>query len=170
MSCMTTVMTMMTERGYSPATVYAEWSQDEQGAADRMEELFNQGERVALAEKVHTQYVRVAPDASLSNLASDYRHQIEDIASGRLTGGPARLRLVRAKLADAEREQQYRTALAQCWLATDAGTHCYSAYVSRGGLEAVARHGAPAPSYQLAVQLDYLNYRRGMPHVLVWGA
>jgi hypothetical protein len=163
-------MTTTTERGYSPDSVYAEWSQDERAAADRMEDLFNQGERVALAERVHTQYVRVAPDASLVNLAISYRRQIEDISSGQLTGGPARPRLVRAKLADVEREQQYRTALAQSWLATGGGTHCYSAYVSRGGLEAVARHGAPAPSYQLAMQLDRLNYRRGLPHVLAWGA
>jgi hypothetical protein len=149
-------------------SVYADWSDEERAAADDMEERYNAGVRCEIAELVHTQYTRVAPDESLRRLATLYRRELEDLDCGDLIGGPARSRLARAKLTDVEREQQLRAALAATWQASETGTHCYSAYASRGGLAAVVYHGATPPSYRLAAMLDHANWARGLPHALTW--
>jgi hypothetical protein len=156
--------------GFSPESVYAAWSDDERVAADRIEEKYNQERRCQLAELVGTSYVRVAPDESLRHLATVYRGELEDIDRAHLCGGAARARVARAKLVDVEREQEARAALADSWLANEDGTHCYTAFVSRGGLDAVLHHGATPPSYHLAAMLDRLNWERGFPHVLAWGS
>jgi hypothetical protein len=157
-------------KAFSPDSVYATWSEDERAAADRVEDKYNHELRCQLAEQVGTQYVRLAPDESLRHLATVYGRELEDIESGELCGGAARARVVRAKLADIEREQECRSALAESWLASEDGTHCYTGFVSRGGLDAVLHHGATRPTYHLAAMLDRLNWERGQPHVLVWGA
>lgn len=167
-------MTMSTQvaagTGFSSDSAYAAWSADERSAADRAEVRFNADQRRHLAGQVSTAYVRVAADDNLRNLARTCRRQLEDIASGDLSGGEPRARLICAMLTDIEREQECRQALAQSWLAREDGTHCYSAYEARGGLGAVLRHGAVPPTYHLAAILDRLNWQRGLPHVLAWAA
>lgn len=153
-------------RAATPDSVYASWSDDQRAAADRMEERYNHDVRLQLAELVHTNYVSVASDDSLQRLAVLYRRQLTDIDLGVLVGGPARACMVRAKISDIEREQQCRSALAECWLASEDGTHCYTAFVSRGGLAAVAHHDAPAPTYHLARILDHANRAQGLPCVM----
>lgn len=152
---------------FSPDSRYATWSVEERIAAGRAEERFNGDARCRLAEGIGRNYVRVATDDSLLSLLRTYRRQLEDVESGDPCGDE-RAALARAKLAEIEREQQARAALAQSWLAADNGTHCYPSYAARGGLAAVAHHGAPKPSYQLAAKLDRLNWLRGLPHVLTW--
>jgi hypothetical protein len=156
--------------GFSPSSIYASWSAAEQLASDRTEEQYNQGMRCRLAEQVGARYVAVAPDDSLQNLATVYDREREDIGRGDLCGDKHRAHVVALKLGDLEREQGCRAALAQSWLASEDGTHCYTAYVARGGLDAVHNYGARRPSYQLAAMLDRLNWRRGLPHVLAWDA
>lgn len=164
-------MTPTTTAGFSPTSIYATWTSDQRAAADRAEADFNRAQRCGrLAELVHTAYIRVATDDSVRRLATQYRLELEGIQSGDLAGGRQRARQTRIRLTDVEREQQIRAALAESWLAREDGTHCYTAYEARGGLEAVAYYGAPAPSYELAVQLDRLNWRCGLPHVLTWTA
>ena len=155
-------------RGYGPDSVYAGWSDEERAAADRAEDDDNRQTRCQLAELVHSQYVRVAGDDSLRDLATLYRRELEDVASGRLVGGDQRARVVRARLSEVERAQECRAALASAWLAAADGTHCYTAFAARGGLDAVRNHAAPPPSYHLATMLDRRNALRELPHVLAW--
>lgn len=150
----------------TPDSVYAGWTADERAAVDRLEARYNAELRCQLGELVHTQYARVAPDASLTRLAVVYRRQLEDIGRGDLAGGAERARLVRVKLRDINREREMRAVLAESWLAAESGTHCYTAFMARGGLTAVAGHGAPPPTYHLARILDRVNQERGLPHVL----
>lgn len=154
---------------YAPDSIYAGYTAVERDAADRMEAEFNHETRLHLASLVHTNHVRVSSDASLARLAKHYRRQLEDIADGSLSGGEGRARLVRAQLHDVEREQGYRSRLADSWLAGEGGTHCYGAFEARGGLGAVLYHGATPPTYYLAAMLDWRNWKRGLPHVLAWG-
>jgi hypothetical protein len=161
-------ITVQAERGCCPGSVYAGWGPEGRAASDRQEARFNHGEGLVRAEQVGTQPLRVADDDGLSSLARTYRRQLEDVLDDDLVGGEVRARLLRVRLADIQREQDARAALAASWLASEGGTHCYTAFVARGGLEAVAHHGSTPPSYQLAAQLDRLNYDQGQPYVLDW--
>lgn len=158
----------MTSTRFAPDSIYAEWSTEERAAADRAEDRHNSEVRCQMAEKVGTNYVSVTGDDSLRSLAITYRRQLEDIGSGNLTGGEPRARVVRARLKDVEREQEFRAAMAGSWLAATDGTHSYTAFVARGGLAAVRDYGATPASYRLAALLDWTNWKRGQPHVLDW--
>jgi hypothetical protein len=107
-------------------------------------------------------------DGMLRRLLKEYRRDLEDVEDGSLHGGEPRARLLRAQVADIEREQERRAVLAECWRASEGGTHCYSAFQGRGGLLAVVDHDARPPSYELAVLLDWEKFKRGECHVLVW--
>jgi hypothetical protein len=161
---------MAATSSFSPDSLYAAWSVEERVAADRAEEEFNRNRRCQLAELVHTNAIGVLADDSLHRLGTVYGRQHQDVAAGDLPGGASRARLLEARLAAIARERDSRAALARSWLATEDGTHCYTAFVARGGLDAVFSHGAPPPSNHLAAMLDWLNWRRGGPHVLAWDA
>jgi len=154
---------------YTPDCAYATWTRTMRRASDRMEADYNDNARVVLARRDETQghTVHGQPDDSLRRLATIFRRELEDIAEGALPR--ARRPLAEARLRDVERESEFRRALAESWLAAESGTHCYSAFDARGGLEAVLNHGAPPPSYSLAVTLDWELMRRGEVHVLAWG-
>jgi len=110
--------------------------------------------------------IGLARDDSLRRLAKAYRRDLEDIADGDLH--PGRKAVIAARLRDIEREQDFRATLRECWLAAEDGTHSYTAFDARGGLEAVLNHGASAPSYQLAMRLDQERQARGLTHVFEW--
>lgn len=155
---------------FAPDSVYATRTSCWRAAADRMETEFNSqrnGERARLeAEQSHP--IRFASDALLRRLATRYRRDLEDVEAGGLTGGSYRTRMLKAQLRDIECEQAVRAALAKSWLAREDGTHSYSAFQGRGGLRGVLKEGATPPSYQLAAQLDWEHWKRGLPCVLVW--
>lgn len=180
--------------GHAPDSVYAEWTADERAASDRMEGDFNATRRAILASAdlmrrsdpvkqpkdtgplyISGPTVRGHSDDMLQRAAKRMRRQLEDIAEGDHTlpakgprGVKARVRFLNVVLRDIEREQEFRAALAYSWLAAEDGTHCYTAYQARGGLDAVLNHGAPPASYDLAVTLDWELWRRGGLHVLAW--
>jgi len=154
--------------GCAPDSVYASWSRAERAASDRIEAERNQQDRTALARRdaAEGHPISLAPDDSLRRLAKAYRRDLEDIADGDLH--PGRKAVITARLRDIEREQDFRATLRECWLAAEDGTHSYTAFHARGGLEAVLDHGAPAPSYQLAMRLDQERQARGLTHVFEW--
>jgi len=159
--------------GFAPDSVYAEWSEAERAAADRIEEESNDRRAGLLALRDANEHhsVHGLPDESLRHLAKAYRRELEDIEDGDLVDDSkkgARTRLVRAKIADIEAEQDYRAALAESWCASEDGTHSFTGFMARGHLTGVIHHGATPPSYDLARKLDERNFRLGLPHVLEW--
>lgn len=156
--------------GYAPGSVYSAWTSEQQAAAGRIEVEVNHRRRARLAlgfsDAGHP--IRGLTDAGLRRLAKHHRRDIEDIVSGDLVGGSRRRRLAAVELRDVEREQEFRAVLAECWLAREDGTHSYTMFHARGGLLAVLDHGAPPPSYELAVMLDRDMWRHGQPCVLAW--
>lgn len=162
----------MSETTFAPDSSYATWTPAQRAASARMEDQFNSNRARDLAlrdEKLgHT--VRGMTDDMLRRLAITYARTIEDIEAGDEHGTPARVRMIKAQIRDIEREQAFRGALAESWLASEDGTHCYSSFQARGGLAAVLNHGAPAPTYDLAVLLDCERHLRGLSTVLDWVA
>ena len=157
-------------RMFAPDSVYATRTAGWRAAADRMEAEFNSqrnGERARLAA-AQGHPIRFAPDSSLRRLATRYQRDLEDVEAGDLAGGGERARMLKAQLRDIEREQAVRAALAHSWRAREGGTHCRSAFQGRGGLRAVLEDHASPPSYQLAAQLDWEHWKRGLPCVLAW--
>jgi hypothetical protein len=155
---------------HAPDSVYATHTAGWRAAADRIEAEFNSqrnGERARL-EAAQGHPIRFAPDASLRRLATRYRRDLEDVEAGDLAGGGERAQMLEARLHDIEREQAVRAALANSWRAREDGTHSYSAFQGRGGLRAVLEDGATPPSYQLAAELDWEHWKRGLPCVLTW--
>jgi hypothetical protein len=161
---------MRTETALPLATCYATWSTEQREASDRMERLYNQQRRCGLAQGAAAlgHPISTATDDMLRSLAKTYTRQLEDVEDGSLAGGDKRARMLRAKLLDIEREQDFRAALAESWLASEDGTHCYTSFMARGGLGGVLHEGATPPSYELAVFLDRDHWRRGLAHVLDW--
>lgn len=162
---------MLTETltGYAPDSIYAGWSAVERDVADRMEEADNAETDRLLAERVGTDYIGVAGDASLADLTVTYRRQLADLdRAAAAASSPGRRRRIEDQIRRIECEQAARAALAATWLAREDGTHCYPMFHARGGLPAVAHHGARPPSYRLAAFLDRLNWQRGLPHILTW--
>jgi len=165
--------TVRSPQGFAPDSVYAEYSADERGAADRMEVEANdrRAHLLALKAEKENHSVHGLPDSSLRRLAKEYHRELEDLADGDLgddskTG--RRTKLAEAKLADVEAEQAFRAVLSESWGAAEDGTHSYTSYMARGGLPATIHHGAPAPSYDLAQKLDFEHFKLGRPHVLAW--
>jgi len=160
------------QAGYAPDSVYAEWTPAQRAAADRIERDYNarRSSILALAEEQSGHTVRGLSDDQLPRAATTTRRALEDIESGARAGSTARARLLRARLRDIEAEQVFRRALAETWHATEFGTHSYTAFEARGGLAAVVEHGAPPPSYDLAVLLDRERFERGLSCVLDWQA
>ena len=160
--------------GYAPDSVFAEWSDEERAAADRIEEESNDRRAGVLALRDANEHhsVHGLPDDSLRHLAKLYRRELEDIEDGDLVDDSKtgkRTKLVKAKIADIEAEQAYRAALAESWCAAEDGTHSVTAFFARGHLTGVIYHGATPPSYDLARKLDERNWLEGKPHVLNWG-
>lgn len=156
--------------GFAPESVYAEWTTAQREASDRMEAEANSRQSAVLARRDaadgHT--VRGMADDSLRRMAVRLRRDLEDIEAG---DQPAAKRAVTtARLRDVEGEQAIRGALAECWLASEDGTHCYTGFMARGGLGAVLDHGAVPASYWLAETLDWRNWRQGKAHVLAWSS
>lgn len=152
------------------AAPYSTFSAEEIAISDRMEDDYNRQHAAtrALADEKAGHTVRGMTDGSLARLRVVYTRQIEDIDAGQVTGGKRRRRLVEVKLTDIGREQEFRAALAESWLAREDGTHCYTSFQGRGGLAAVMLGEAVAPSYDLAVLLDWEHWKRGLVHVLDW--
>ncbi len=158
--------------GFAPDSVYAELSAEERAISDRLEDEHNH--RWATTLELRSQNegfsIKGLRDDALRRLAKQYRRQIEDIDDGDLNDSKTgyRRRMVAAKLADIEAEQEFRAALAESWLAADHGTHSYTGYAGRGGLKAVVENGAEPPSYWLAAKLDRRNFDQGEPSVFEW--
>lgn len=161
-------MTTVLLANHCPDSTYAAWTKLRREAADRLERQYNDEIRRQRAEQAPSNHIPLVGDDSLRQFNTQFRRQLEDIASGDLPGGEKRARVVRGKLARIGLEQNSRTALAESWLAHEDGTDDYSMFEARGGLKAVRDHGATAPTFQLAARLDRLNFDRGMPHVLQW--
>jgi len=157
-----------TQPGYAPDSVYASWDEEERASADRMERVKNNRERhiLALRDANDGHPVTGGDDEMLRRLAKKYRRDLEDIAAGDLN--PGRKAVISARLRDIEREQELRATLRECWLADENGTHCRSTFEARGGLAAVIDHGAPGPTYELAMFLDQERQARGLTHVFEW--
>lgn len=153
-----------------PLPPYATFSADELASADRMEAQYNAAHRRdrAIAAENAGHSVRYATDGSLRRLAKFYARRLEDIDEGDRTVSAAHRRLLVAQQRDIEREQDFRAALAESWLATEDGTDCYTAFQGRGGLAAVLDGSATPASYDLAVTLDWEHWKCGLPHVLDW--
>lgn len=158
------------DAGFAPDSVYAEWTKAQREAADRVEAASNAQRRciLAQADAAAGHPVTGQPDDSLRRLAVVYRRELEDVLAGDVPGGERRSQLLRAKLHDIACEQEFRAALAESWLADEDGTHSYTAFQARGGLQAVVENSAPAPSYDLALLLDREHFLRGLPTVMEW--
>jgi hypothetical protein len=154
--------------GFSADSAYATWCAGERDASDRMEALYNHDRRCVIADTAGHP-ITTQPDGLLRSLAKTYRRRLEDHEDGSHVLAKGHLRVVRVKLRDVEREQTYRAALAESWLAAEGGTHCYSAFQARGGLGAVLHDGAIPPTYELARLLDLAHWKQGFLHVLDWG-
>jgi hypothetical protein len=192
--CKVLYMAQPTTSKFSPDSVYATHPPEWVEAADRMEADYNARRSAILSTAdlmrrsdpvkqpkntgplwIAGPTVRTYTDEMLSRARKRYRRELEDIAEGDhnlpatgRSGVKARVRFLGVVLLDVEREQEFRAALAESWLAAEGGTHCYTSFQGRGGLAAVADHGATPPSYDLAVLLDRENFRRGLPHALDW--
>lgn len=167
-----TTATVTAALGYAPDSAYASWCEEGRAAADRVEADANMRHSRNLAIRAANQGHPLWEfgDDSLRRFAKRYARMVEDHEDGTQPLAEGHLRLTKIRLLDVEREQDYRAALAEAWLATDDGTHSYSSFQARGGLEAVLHHGATPPSYELATALDWENWKRGLPHVLDWDA
>ncbi|HUB99618.1 MAG TPA: hypothetical protein VMS11_07335 [Solirubrobacterales bacterium] len=158
--------------GYAPDSVYAECTTDEQEISDRIEREANLRHATMLAVRDERRHhtVRGCTDDGLRHLLKTYRRELEDVEDGDLPDSKTghRARVLKAKIADIEGEQEWRAALAETWQAAGNGTHSITGYLARGGLAAVIDHGAPPPSYDLASRLDWRNWKEGRPHVLAW--
>jgi hypothetical protein len=159
-------------KGFAPDSVYAEYSAEEREIVDRQEDESNHRHATTLAlrdEKEHFT-VRGMTDDGLRRLLKTYRRELEDVEDGDLADSKTghRARILKAKIKDIQREQDWRAALAESWMATWEGTHSVTGYAARGGLDAVVNHGATPPSYDLAARLDWRNWKHGLPHVLAW--
>lgn len=158
--------------GYAPDSVYAEYNAEEREIFDRQESEADSRIATMLAvrdeHRGHT--VRGCTDDGLRGLLKTYRRELEDVEDGDLPDSRTghRARVLKAKIADIEGEQNWRAAFAESWLATERGTHSVTGYAARGGLKAVLDHGAIPPSYDLAAKLDWRNWKEGRPHVLAW--
>lgn len=172
----------MTAVGYSPSSYYAECSEEEREICERIEAVHNHERHLETLERFgpHTEHwLRFKDDDSVRREAKRLTRQIEDIEDGDLPnpsgrGGRKnihnRLSFLQARLRAVEAEQQFRQTLRDTWQASERGTHSMTGYHARGGLAAVLEHGAPPPSYPLAVLLDHANWLRGEPSVLQWDA
>ncbi len=160
--------------GFAPDSVYAEYTKKEREIFDRQEDEANHRWGTVLAvrdeQKHHT--VRGCTNDGLRSLLKTYRRELEDIEDGDLADSKTgyRSRMVKAKMADIEREQEFRAVLAETWQAAERGTHSFTGFMARGALGGVLRHGATPPSYDLAQKLDWRNWKQGLPHVLEWEA
>jgi len=158
--------------GFAPDSVYAEYTKTERRIADRVEEESNDRRAgvLALADANAHHTVRGCTDGGLRSLLKTYRRELEDIEDGDLPDDKSRPRerLAKAKIADIEREQEFRAVLAETWQAAEDGTHSFTGFMARGHLTGVIHHGATPPSYDLAQKLDWRNWKQGLPHVLEW--
>ena len=158
--------------GYAPDSVHAELSDEERAISERLEDEHNHRHATILELRSQNEgfSIKGLRDDALRRLAKQHRRQIEDIDDGDLDDSKTgyRRRMVAAKLADIEAEQEYRAALAESWLAADHGTHSFTGFASRGALTAVAEFDAIPPSYWLAALLDRRNFELGEPSVFEW--
>lgn len=159
--------------GFAPDSAYATWTAEQREISDRMEADYNMEASARLGliagDRGHPITATTdCPDGMLRRLVKQYRRNLEDVDDGSLHGGRSRARMLRAQIADIEREQERRAVLAECWQASETGTHSYSDFQGRGGLLAVVDHGARPPSYELAVLLDWEHWKLGLEHVLAW--
>lgn len=169
---------------FAPDSVYAEWTLEQREISDRMEADYNRQANAHLAlvaaERGHPITVTTdCPDSMLRSLSKTYWRELEDLSDLQLAESTAanrsrkrvtRERALQIRIADIEREQYRRSVLAECWQAREDGTHCYSDFAARGGLLAVIDHGARPPSYELAVLLDWEQWKLGEYCVLAWEA
>lgn len=162
----------MSAQSFTADSVYAEYTADQLAVCDRMEADYNRDRCAirAMTDENAGHTVSRMPDDMLVSLAKSYRRHIEDIDDGSRNAAKGERKGTEIQLRDIAREQEYRAALAESWLATFWGTHDYTAYAGRGGLAAVAHHDAPRISYELARLLDLRNWRDGEPHVIDWDA
>lgn len=160
------------EVGFAPDSVWAEYTAEEREISERMEAEYNDRRAGVLAVRDANEHhsVRGCTDDGLRRLLKERRRELEDIEDGDLSDSSTgyRSRMVKAKIADIEGEQGWRSILAECWRAAENGTHSYTAFMARGGLLAVIDHGATPPSYELAGLLDWEHFERGKVHVLDW--
>lgn len=154
--------------GFAPDSPYARLNTIERTTLEAAECEHNmRAAAVAiLAGQTRGGTVRRMSDRMLTILHRRASHKIE---SALKEGDARRARLLRARQRDLACEMAMRHALAEAWLAVEDGTCSYVAFQARGGLAAVAEHGATPPSYQLAILLDFEAHRRGLSCTLAWG-